>query len=333
MRRIIYLLILALAITAQSALAQDSSSKPRTVYVTAESSKIGFVSGLKAENFQVFEDKKELSIKSFAAGAPASVGFLFDVSRSVSGISSRDVNDTATAIDEAVRANSGKNEYFLIGFERNIAVLADWTADPDRISTGLTGLSSIQTKKYSLTSFYDAFSRAVEQFDTAKNEKKILIMFTDGIDSSSKAGRTEIFRKAFASEIILYTVTLLPPVTVVHRDIQTSYPSSISEMEAEDFLDDITGMTGGKRYKIPTSKPENVVRTHTADNRSAASLAFASIFAELNSQYSVQYYPAINNNPQQVRTLSVKFTAPKGVKENRGAISLRYREKYKFSKP
>jgi VWFA-related protein len=331
MRRIIYLIILALAIAAPSASAQDRSSKPRTLYVTAESSKTGFVGGLKAENFQILENKKELPVELFAAGQPASVGFLFDVSGSVSGISIRDVNDTAAAISESIRNNSVKNEYFLIGFNRSVALLADWTADAGQISKGLDDLPSIQNKSNSyFTSFYDAFSRAVEQFSTAKNEKRILIMFTDGIDSGSKARRKEIMEKAFGSDIIVYSVTLMPAVVVVHRDIQTSYPSSIPEMEGEDFLDDITGMTGGRRYKIPTSNPESVIRTHKADDRSAASRAFASILAELNSQYSIKYYPAINSNSEQPRLLSVRLTVPKEVKRKNGAISLRYRQKYKF---
>jgi len=332
MRRIINLLILALAIAAQSALAQDSSSKPRTIYVTAESSKTGFVGGLKAENFQILENKKELPIEFFAAGRPASVGFLFDVSGSVSGISIRDVNDTAAAISESVRNNSVKNEYFLIGFNRSVALLADWTADVGQISKGLDSLPSIQTRDNSyFTSFYDAFSRAVEQFGTAKNEKRILIMFTDGIDSGSKAKRKEIMEKAFSSDIIVYSVTLMPAVKVVHRDIQTSYPSSIPEMEGEDFLDDITGMTGGRRYKIPTSNPESIIRTHKADDRSAASRAFEMIFAELGSQYTIQYYPESMGKPEQASLLSVRLTVPKEVKKKNGAISLRYRQKYEFA--
>lgn len=331
MRRIIYLLLLAMAITAQNGPAQDKSSATRTVYVTAESSKTGFFGGLKAENFKVIEDKRERPIEFFAAGQPASVGFLFDVSGSVSGISTRDVNDTAAAISESVKNNSGKNEYFLIGFNRAVALLADWTADAGQISKGLDALPSIQTGNNAfLTSFYDAFSRAFEQFGKAKNERKILVMFTDGIDSRSKAKRKEIMEKAFSSDIIVYSVTLLPAVMVVHRDIQTSYPSSIPEIEGERFLDDITGMTGGRRYKIPTSNPENVVRTHMADNRSAASLAFASIFAELGSQYTIRYYPESTGKPRQDRLLSVRLTVPKEVKQKNGAISLRFRKKYKF---
>jgi VWFA-related protein len=327
MRRIIYLFILALAITAQNGFAQQGSSSPRTLYVTVESSKTGFIGGLKAGDFKVFEDKTEQPIDAFKEGGPASIGFLFDVSPSVSHISTRDVNDIAAAIHEAVSNNSGKNEYFLIGFNRRTALLADWTPDAENISKGLNSLPSIQNKNSTFTSLYDAFSMAAEKLAEAKNEKKVLIMFTDGIDSSSLSKRKENMEKAFTGDILIYSVTLTRPTPTGPGGIQETYGGTILDMEAEEFLDEITGMTGGTRYKIPTSVPQNGEKR--SEGRPGPRGAFGKIFAELRSQYSIRYFPGTTGKPDRTRVVNVKVLPSEDIKKGSGAISLRFRKKYK----
>jgi VWFA-related protein len=300
------------------------------VYVTVESSKTDFVGGLKAADFKVFEDKTEQPIDSFREGGPASIGFLFDVSGSVVGTNLQDPNDAAAGIYEGVSNNSGKHEYFLIGFNRDITVLADWTADAEKFSKGLNSLPTLQGKNSKFTSLYDAFLVAVEKFGTAKNEKKVLIMFTDGLDSTSKSKRKEIREKAFAADILIYSVTIMPPVITRSGGVQETYGGSIRELEAEEFLNDITGMTGGTRYKVPKSLPENSEKRNEAEGRPAPKAAFGKIFAELRSQYSIRYFPKTTGNPDRTRVIDVKGFPSKDIKKGSGAISLRFRKKYKF---
>ena len=72
-----------------------------------------FVAGLEAEQFRIFEDRKEQTIQHFhSEDAPLSIGILFDASESMANKLER----AHMAVMQFVRSSNPRDEFFLIGF-------------------------------------------------------------------------------------------------------------------------------------------------------------------------------------------------------------------------
>lgn len=313
--------------------AQDVSPKTKTVYVTVESTKTDFISGLKAENFKVFENGVEQKIRSVRSGSePMSIGVLFDVSPSVTRAYAQDANYAVKGFLEAVNGQPAANEYFLIGFNRRTELLADWTSEPNFIAAAINRLSVLQNKKPSNTpSLYDACQEALQKLKKGKHGKKVLLLFTDGIDTGSKERRKEVKSLVQNSQILVYTIT-------VGEWVETDHPNPIMpvmglpELEAAQFLNDLVGMSGGRRFYANATNPENPVRVSVKNGKPELSTVFEKIFRELQSQYEIGYIPSKSVRTDETQNVNVKLSLPSEVKKGKGSISARFREKYPATK-
>jgi VWFA-related protein len=243
-----------------------------------------------------------------------SIGFLYDVSGSMSSEYVKDLNDATQAIYETVRSQSGDNEYFLIGFNKNVIVLADWTSDPEVMSDGLKRLPK---KGAGNTAVYDACFTALEKLNSSGKHKKVLIMFTDGTDNNSVHKRNEIIKLASTSPVLIYAVTL-------RERPRASLIPAIQPMGGWEFLYEITGMTGGTTLFVDSGSSKNIVM---GLEKPKFELAFEKVFSELRSQYAIQYLPAEEKN--KAHSVDIKVAIPAEMKKGKGDVSLRYRKKFK----
>jgi VWFA-related protein len=337
MRKIIYLLILALAIAVQNGSAQDRSSKPGTLYVTVESTKTDFITGLNAGHFKIFENKAPQKITFFGEGtAPMSVGILFDVSDSLRNLFPGDLDEAAAGISAAVRAQPAGNDYFLMAFNKQVTLLADWTKDSASIETGLENRESVQRKGQGATTLlYDACFQAIEKLNAGKHEKKVLIVFTDGIDGSSKHLKKEVVDLARDSNIQVYTLTVREAMTVDINSIENQTPArgpidppGPNKGPASQFLRDITDFTGGTAHIVPSTAPGNLDREFKSDERSLFRKKLDLVFAALRSQYTIKYSPQ-STGGDEFRKVDVKLVLTPEMREGKGSVSLKFREKFK----
>lgn len=331
MFRLLSISMITTAVAVSIVFAQKSPS-PQNLFVTVESTKTDFVSGLKAEHFRVFENNVEQKITSvLPGGGPVSIGILFDVSDSMTWATyTKDIEDAAAGIYEAVGAQSQRNEYFLMGFNKRAVLMTDWTANPEDISRGLRGLPAIQTTGQGRTTVvYDTCFEALEKLTARKAEKKVLIAFTDGLDGSSKHRRDEVIEFARDNNIQVYSLSINEPLTTG----DTRNNARISELTRSlpritPFLDDITRSTGGAAYSVVSRAPGNLDRDYKEDGRSPFRRKIDLVFAALSSQYTLLYSPAAARAGSQTK-VEVKLILNAGEKKGKGVISLRFREKFR----
>jgi len=310
--------------SAMRSLAQESLPKNgRTVYVTIEGSKIDFVEGLKAENFALFDNKVEQKIVYFSdQPEPASAGFLFDVSSSVLRWGKRDLNEAAESLGIGVGHLTG--EYFLSGFNRDSALLSDWTNRPEVFQKGIQKLPSLlDSRSTRVTSLHDACLTALKKLDQGKYSKKVLVVFTDGVDSSSKTRLRELVDALVASHTLVYFVT------IVNIDESQAHwvamgPGDPGNISAE-FFNSVTKKTGGKVYEAHSEDPTNVERVHVSSGKSELRQAFEKLFLELNSQYTLRY---ASNEPSRTHSIDVKVTLPKEIKRDSGSTTIRFQKNF-----
>src|SRR5438552_1912897 len=130
------------------------------------------VDGLKQDNFQVFEDKVQQTIKTFRhEDIPMSLGLVVDNSGSMRNKRER-VNSSALAF---VRESNPDDETFIINFDDSAYLEQDFTGS---IGDLIDALENVDARGQ--TALYDAIYLAADHVTKAgKKDKKALLLITD----------------------------------------------------------------------------------------------------------------------------------------------------------
>src|SRR5215467_13303796 len=148
------------------------------VHVNVTDEKDRPVGNLIKDNFRIFEDRSEQRITVFKhEDTPLSLGLVIDNSRSMEP---RKERMDAAALS-FVRKSNPEDETFIVHFDDSASLDRDFT---DSIPQLEDTLSSV--KPYGQTAIYDALILALDHMGEAKHLKKAILLFTDGVDNSSK---------------------------------------------------------------------------------------------------------------------------------------------------
>jgi Ca-activated chloride channel family protein len=159
-----------------------------------------FVSGLKQEDFRVFEDGEQRPITHFTAErVPVSLGIVLDASGSMEG-------EKMAAARQALQRFlfdllGDEDEVFLYRFDNRPQLVHPWTRNKEEIAADLR---RIQPR--GATTLYDAVAEAIPLAATGRNRKKALLIISDGNDSSSYTRIEELKRLIRESEVLVYAI-------------------------------------------------------------------------------------------------------------------------------
>ena len=235
-----------------------------------------YVTGLEKEHFKVFEDKVEQTIVHFnQESAPISVGLIFDVSGSMKD--NNNIKKAKSAISRFLEGGNPNDEYFLITFNQKTTLVQSFTSQ----SASLQNDVAFQ-KPGGRTAMYDAVYMGLDQIKQAKNEKKALILITDGEDNSSRYSPTEVREFAKESDVQIYAIGEEGNLGYGRSEIQN-----------------IVGITGG--------------RTFFPNNFNELDYYIDLVHAELRSQYVLGYQPTNTSHDGKWRRIRVALDAPKGL--------------------
>jgi Ca-activated chloride channel homolog len=159
-----------------------------------------FASGLRKEDFLVWEDGRPVEVTHFSAErSPVSLGVVIDTSGSMQGDKwSAAVN----AIDGFMQQLSDEqDEMFLYRFSGSAELVEDWTSDRRKLSWTLGRIHPNGG-----TAMYDAAAEAVPMAQSGRNRKKAVVIISDGNDTSSRVGVSEVKRIVRETEVLVYAV-------------------------------------------------------------------------------------------------------------------------------
>jgi Ca-activated chloride channel family protein len=286
-----------------------------------------FIGGLGKENFRIFEDGQAQQIEVFATTEqPFTVVLLLDVSRSTQ-FQIEEIQDAAIAFVELLRP---QDRMMVIAFDDEIQVLSEPTSDRRQLRNAIR-----QTRFGGGTKLYDAVDFALNYRLRNIEGRKAIVMFTDGVDSSSE--RSNFARNvsdAERSEVIIYPVrydTSEYNGTQQNRwprgggggnnrrggggnnrrggggGINWPFPWPNSgggggiwgENEyqvGERYLKELADKTGGKYFNASTT--------------GNLETSFAGIADELREQYSLGYYPQNQGRAGQRKQINVRVNRP-----------------------
>jgi len=252
-----------------------------------------YVSGLNKNAFTVFDGNEEQEITFFSdVDAPISVGVLFDVSGSMSG---EKIGKARKALERFINTSHPSDEYFLIGFNNRAQLLLDRTRDGDAV---LQRLTLVQTKGN--TALYDACYLGVERVTRGTRQKKAMLIISDGQDNSSRYNFGEVRRLMKEADVTVYAVGIMDG-----RDA-----GSITGMQGQAFLDELTSVTGGKAFYPQTDVEMDEI--------------FERIALELRHQYSIGFTPKDFTPDGKWHKTKVKVKPPRGISR----LTVRTREGY-----
>jgi Ca-activated chloride channel homolog len=170
-----------------------------------------FVSGLRQEDFKVYEDGEEQPISHFSnERVPVSLGILLDTSGSMTADK---MSAARSAIDRFIYDLLGPNdELFFMQFANRPDLIQEWTLDRRRISRAVASVGA-----QGGTAMYDAIADAVPVAQEGKNRKKAILVISDGNDTNSQTSVGELRRLIRESEVMVYALGVDSTATTTMR--------------------------------------------------------------------------------------------------------------------
>jgi VWFA-related protein len=184
--------------------------------------------------FSVWEGKTEQPIAFFSQGpTPASIAVLFDVSR----LTPMEALKTAAQSVFLLRRESHTaNEYLIATFSDRDDLLANWTNEDSLINSALEKLSATRPKGDS--ALFDSLYLNIGRLSSARHQRRVLILFSDGFDKSSRQqGFKEVRALLERSDITLY---------VIGNGLSSN--GSPHVMHAQDQISELAANSGGQAY-------------------------------------------------------------------------------------
>ena len=262
------------------------------------------VRGLTAKDFElrdegVVQAVSEVEIEQI----PLNLILVFDTSASVAGERLRSLLDAGDALLGGLRL---QDRVALLSFSTRVRLLAPLTPSRDQIRAALRSLQA-----NGLTSLRDAAFAGLALRD-ADPGRTLVLIFSDGADTSSWLRSEAVIESAKRSDAVIYAVAIPEQET---RWTATAVPGSSSAIvtarpvtptveEAGKFLDSVTEETGG--------------RVLFANNHTDLRATFEKTLAEFRDRYVLSYVPTAVSTTGwhrvevKLKTKSGKVTARRG---------------------
>ena len=186
------------------------------VLFSVRDKKNALVATCKKEDFTVFEEGKQQTIKVFGreTDLPLTIGLLVDVSGSQERLIPEEKSAAAQFFQQVLRK---KDMAFLISFGAEAELLQDLTGSPKllreglnqlRLNSGVGGLhaGTIPNAKQKGTIMYDAVALAATEKLKTEVGRKAIVLITDGVDIGSTYTRQQAVEAAHKADAIIYSI-------------------------------------------------------------------------------------------------------------------------------
>ena len=258
--------------------------------------KNGFITNLKKEDCSVSENKEPQTIKNFTQekNLPLTIGILLDTSGSQMNVLPLEQQSGAEFLKDVL---TPKDEAFLISFDINVNLLADYTSSPRELKreidkavintgAGTGSMTGNATPKGTL--LYDAVYLAANEKLRQEAGRKVLVMLTDGGDQGSQETLKTAAEAAQKANTIVYVIL------IADRGFYGGFGYT-GDSDMQRLAQD----TGGRVINVGNSGQK-------------LQDAFNQIQDELRTQYLLSYKP--NNLTLDGTFRSLKLDCGKGLK-------------------
>ena len=252
--------------------------------VTVTDRRGALIPGLSVEDFEILEDGKRQTPQYFARDTSAApemhLGLLLDVSGSME----EDIAFTRTAAVRFLNTLTEAIDITVVDFDTEVRVARYEQHDFARL------IERIRTRRTSgETALFDAIGVYLDGA-SGQDGRKIMLLYTDGGDTRSALGLSELFDIVKASDVTIYAIGVL--------DRQS--PSG--RMEQQQVLRRIAESSGGQAFFPPSVRDLERV--------------YAQISTEIRTQYTIGYLSGNGAADGAWRKVEIRLTGP-GARDRR----------------
>jgi VWFA-related protein len=285
-----------------------------------------FIGGLRQEDFRVLEDGVEQRIAYFApVEQPFTVALVIDTSGSTR-FKLEDIQDAAIAFLDQLRP---ADRVIVVSFDDSVRVLSEATSDRNLLRAAIR-----RTRTGGGTRLYDAVDLVINDQLRRVQGRKAVVLFTDGVDSSSKQASFEsTLEEAVELDAMIYPVQYDTYVGGAGGG-RWPGPNRQPRRGRNPGWGDILGgiILGGGNVRIGGGGggPAGTTREdyqrggeylrrlaeatggrhHDAQDINYIEEAFTNIAEELRRQYSLGYYPSRQSQAEERRQIRVRVRRP-----------------------
>jgi len=275
-----------------------------TVPFNVTDKKNAYINNLSKDDIEVLEDNKPQQVFSFErqTDLPITIAMLIDISGSQQWTLPEEVSAGKTFFRKVLRPR--KDLAAVVTFEHESVLVQDLTSDLDRLTRALDdvripaevmtvrrgGTPPINNSGVGSTALYDSVYSVSSDLLRREAGRRVIILVTDGEDTSSSLKLRDAIERTWRSEIIVYSIGIGGPMGV---DSGT--------------LKKIASETGGRAF-FPK-------------NEADLDKAYAQIDEDLRSQYILAYTPSNGARDGSFRTIQVKV-------KTRNDLTVRFRRGY-----
>jgi len=259
-----------------------------SVVVTDASAK--FVTGLAPTDFAVYEDGVQQDVTFFAATAiPLDMAILLDTSASMSD-KMQEMQQAASGFVSSLRDG---DRAMVMDIKDSTHILQPLTADVDAAKTAIAA-----TKARGGTALYNGVYTTLKELlkqrrATDEVRRQAIVVFSDGDDTASLVTFDDVMAQAKESGIAIYTIMLR--TASVMQPVSSRHYFSESEFSMKALAQE----TGARAF-FPSAITD-------------LAGVYASIAAELASQYSIGYVPKNPRRDGSFRKVTVRIADHPGV--------------------
>jgi Ca-activated chloride channel family protein len=266
----------------------DSRMVNLNVRVTDASGKL--IPDLRLEDFEVIEDNLKQEVVRFEpVTSPVNVLLLLDLS----GSTKDRMKIIKKASKKFIDTLSPNTPIAVAAFTRKFAVISEFTMDRKLLKDRIDDTKNLRSG----TAFYDATWSALDLFKEVKEQRKAIVVMTDGVDNSlsseqfeAKHPFDELLERITQDEVTIYPVYFNTEFEVLIK--QGGSDTHEAYVTARKQLQSIADETGGTLFRAERAEDLESVYQRVA--------------SELQTLYSVSYNPTDKNYNGKWRAVGVK---------------------------
>jgi VWFA-related protein len=256
------------------------------LFATVRDKHKAIVTGLKVDDFQVFEDGQSQEITNFSveSNLPITLGLLIDTSGSETFMLSAEKEAASRFLGRVMRKS---DLAMVMSFDLDVDLLADFTDDRSRLdrainraqinapSGSILAQGPLPQSRNGGTDFYDAVYLAAHDKLADEAGRKALIILTDAEDTGSKLKLQDAIEAAQRTDTVVHVLLIA------------------ADGGDQGVAKKLTDETGGRMIVVRSEK--NLEQ------------AFDQISEELRSQYTVGYVPTNKARDGAYRKIKVEM--------------------------
>jgi len=258
------------------------------VTVTVTDPQGAYVSGLRREDFLLYEDGVPQDITYFNTGQdePVSLGLVVDTTGSMHS----KIDHARQALRRFVDAIHPQDEVFIEAFNVQPMLLQDFTDSRLLLTHAITRLQPAGQ-----TALYDAILDGLRRVRQGRHQKKALVVLTDGLDNSSLASLRQTVDAARRAGVLIYPIGIGNPNAHLSPGVAglSFGPFSVVVGGDDDRVDahtlqELSEETGAKLFLLDTAS--------VIGSTAVLDTAVQTTSRELRQQYSLGYTSSLGRN-------------------------------------